>query len=218
MKSIKILTIFVVAVMSVSLLAKVEKPDDAPKGKGWDQVWDALVDLQGQIDNIQPIPGPPGQPGDSHWQLTGMDTYYNNGNVGIGTSTPSEKLTVNGDAKVVGQFIPEGGIVNSDAITIESTANMVKLTAGGSTITMDSSGKITIDSASGISINTMGTLDLSGTNVKIAADASLDMVGSIIRLNGPGLPAARQTDMVIAPSGVGTIQTGSPTVMIGPSP
>jgi len=49
MKSAKILAILLVAVISVSLLATVEKPDDAPKGKGWDQVWDALVDLKAQI-------------------------------------------------------------------------------------------------------------------------------------------------------------------------
>lgn len=49
MKNAKILAILVVAVMLVSLLAAVEKPDDVPKGKGWNQVWDALVDLQAQI-------------------------------------------------------------------------------------------------------------------------------------------------------------------------
>ena len=48
MKSAKILAILLVAVMSVSLLAMVEKPDNVPK-KFFEEIWDALVDLQDQI-------------------------------------------------------------------------------------------------------------------------------------------------------------------------
>lgn len=40
--------------------------------------------------------GPQGPPGDSHWGLNGFDTYYANGNVGIGKSSPSEALDVDG--------------------------------------------------------------------------------------------------------------------------
>ena len=35
-----------------------------------------------------------GPPGDSHWQLNGSDTYYNDGDVGIGKSNPTHKLEV----------------------------------------------------------------------------------------------------------------------------
>jgi hypothetical protein len=39
-------------------------------------------------------PGPAGPAGDSHWLLNGSSTYYNAGNVGIGTSTPGWPLQV----------------------------------------------------------------------------------------------------------------------------
>jgi hypothetical protein len=36
-----------------------------------------------------------GSGGESLWQVSGSDIYYNNGNIGIGTSTPDQRLTVN---------------------------------------------------------------------------------------------------------------------------
>lgn len=36
------------------------------------------------------------------WQAAGSDLYYTNGNVAIGTNTPSEKLEVNGNARLSG--------------------------------------------------------------------------------------------------------------------
>jgi hypothetical protein len=40
--------------------------------------------------------GPAGADGDTHWQLNGSDTYYNAGNVGIGTATPAHPLVITG--------------------------------------------------------------------------------------------------------------------------
>ena len=53
--------------------------------------------------------GPSGPPGDSHWQLNGSATYYNNGNVGIGTDSPSHRLTVaSPDEETVRLIGPDG--------------------------------------------------------------------------------------------------------------
>jgi len=44
--------------------------------------------------------GEQGLPGDSHWGLNGDDTYYTDGNVGIGTTSPNSKLDVTGDLRI----------------------------------------------------------------------------------------------------------------------
>jgi hypothetical protein len=40
----------------------------------------------------------------SQWNTSGSDIYYNDGNVGIGTTSPQQALTVSGNAQVTGQL------------------------------------------------------------------------------------------------------------------
>lgn len=44
--------------------------------------------------------GPAGADGDAHWGLNGANTFYNEGKVGIGTTTPSEKLSISGSGNI----------------------------------------------------------------------------------------------------------------------
>jgi hypothetical protein len=57
----------------------------------------------------------PGGGGDSGWTISGSDIYHLTGNVGIGTSSPSAKLEVNGQVKITGGSPGAGKVLTSDA-------------------------------------------------------------------------------------------------------
>ncbi len=56
--------------------------------------------------------------GGSQWTTSGSNIYYNTGNVGIGTSTPTQALEVKGDAKFNGVIVGRGSgnIISNTAI------------------------------------------------------------------------------------------------------
>lgn len=119
-----------------------------------------------------------------------------NNSVGIGTLSPSKKLHVAGDVlvendlevegnvEISGELDPEGGIVSSDTIIIESTSKEIKLIAGGSIITIDPEGGITIESTKDITIESDGALDLHGKTVSITSDQGMDInVGTLMDID-----------------------------------
>ncbi|GIW60555.1 MAG: hypothetical protein KatS3mg087_1621 [Patescibacteria group bacterium] len=60
----------------------------------------------------------------SQWSENGTNIYYNGGNVGIGTNTPTEKLEVNGNAVVSGDLTVNGtnGITFQNGKKIKGTS------------------------------------------------------------------------------------------------
>ncbi len=48
--------------------------------------------------------------GTSQWTTSGSNIFYNDGNVGIGTSSPTSKLHVAGNGRVTGDFVVDGNI------------------------------------------------------------------------------------------------------------
>lgn len=70
-----------------------------------------------------PTQDPPGgniTPSFSQWSSSGSDIYYNDGNVGIGTSTPGAKLEVVGQLKITGGTPGDNKVLTSDASGVAS--------------------------------------------------------------------------------------------------
>jgi hypothetical protein len=55
---------------------------------------------------------PTGGGSETPWQTTGQDIYFDAGDVGIGTNSPSDKLHVAGDTRVVGDLTVRSGTNN----------------------------------------------------------------------------------------------------------
>ena len=88
------------------------------------------------VDGVDGVDGTQGPPGDSHWSLNGLDTYYNDGNVGIGTTTPGDKLDINGDLRLRGGDIKDSG--GDNRISFTNTGKLLlKEDDGGTVLEID---------------------------------------------------------------------------------
>jgi len=76
-----------------------------------------VLEIVSQADGDPSITLPTGGGSTSPWQSSGQDIYYDSGDVGIGTSNPSDPLHVAGDARVVGDLTVRSG--NNNRVLLE---------------------------------------------------------------------------------------------------
>jgi hypothetical protein len=106
------------------------------------------------------------QVGGSQWTTSGTSVFYNTGNVGIGTSTPTQKLEVNGSAVIPTLY---GSSAASGVLTLQSTSHATKGTI-----------QIGVDQTTTTSIGQSGT---TGNKLIVATDR-LIVNNSSVRVNG----------------------------------
>lgn len=104
--------------------------------------------------------------GSSQWTTAAPNIYFNTGNVGIGTSTPTQKLEING-AALVGTIY--GSSAASGALTLQSTSHATKGTIN-----------IGVDQTTATSIGQSGT---PGNKLIVATDR-LIVNNAGVRVNG----------------------------------
>ena len=115
--------------------------------------------------------GPTGATGGTPWLLNGTSAYYNSGSVGIGTSTPNDKLDVNGTDAFVridrsngepGITMRYAGSTTNRGDILLTTGGAMYFTSGGTTERMriDSSGNVGIGTTT---IQSWAKLEVRGT-------------------------------------------------------
>ncbi|HEX5220919.1 MAG TPA: hypothetical protein VFZ59_15220 [Verrucomicrobiae bacterium] len=141
-------------------------------------------------------------PAGAVWSLNGTNTYYNGGNVGIGTSVPNERLTIGGVSSYNNGLKLTGGTASGTGMTLENTAaggRRYSLLSGGSFTGVGAGGFGIFDDTVGdyrLAIGSTGNVGIGTTSpaskLDIAAQDALRIAGfqpfiTMSDLNGFGL-------------------------------
>jgi hypothetical protein len=115
--------------------------------------------------------GPQGPAGDSHWELNGNNVFREDGRVGIGTSSPGERLDVNGNIRIRNNngeliFSRQDGKISFEEDGKIKSDNDLKFAPGNTEqVIMKEDGKVgigTMDPSTKLHVN--GTEDTSPTS------------------------------------------------------
>jgi hypothetical protein len=151
----------------------------------------------------------------TQWTTTGNDIYYNLGNIGLGTSTPTCKLEVNGILKVTnntvstskttGSVIISGGLGVANAIYTD-TINVVNNIASTSKTT----GALIV--SGGVGIN--GAMYINNININGNIPSTNINSGSLIVTGGIGISGAMNINNVIINGNIVSTNTSSGSLIV----
>ncbi|HEX5889389.1 MAG TPA: hypothetical protein VFY61_11820 [Pyrinomonadaceae bacterium] len=121
--------------------------------------------------------------GSSQWTTSGTNIFYNDGNVGIGTGSPTSKLHVAGDARVTGNMTVDGNI----AAKYQDLAEWVP-------------------AATQLSVGTVVVLDTTTSNQVISSNSSYDTRVAGVISEQPGIVLGEKSDNKVLVATTGRVR------------
>lgn len=121
--------------------------------------------------------------GSSQWTSSGSNIFYNDGNVGIGTGSPTSKLHVAGDGRVTGNLTVDGNI----AAKYQDLAEWVP-------------------AATQLSVGTVVVLDATTSNQVISSSTSYDTRVAGVISEQPGIVLGEKSDNKVLVATTGRVR------------